>query len=557
MKALILAAGFGTRLLPHTTLLPKPLFPIAGRPILDILIRKLISNRCTHIAINTHHLADSIHDFLKTQSYDVPIVIKYEPVILGTGGAIKNFSDFWDSDPFMVINSDILFDIDLKKVYDFHLNHKFLVTLVLTDDPEQNSVSLSNDGFVVGFGKNLTSKQYTFTGIQILDPAILDYIPPNTFFSSIDAYQALLSEGKKIKAYLDIHHQWIDIGHPERYRKVAEETAAQQVFQQIFPDYQNQPIHKIPLTGDGSDRKWYRWMSGNRSIIMVDHGIKKETGVTECDAFVKIGTYLNNIGIPTPKLFFSDTFSGHVFLEDLGDINLQSFMQSQSNDDAVILIYQQIIDTLIRMSQTGVIGFDITWTYQTPSYDKNLILEKECRYFTEAFLNGYTGIQVCYTDFQDEFELLADLTLEYAVMGLMHRDCQSRNIMINNGRFYFIDFQGMRVGPLQYDLASLLIDPYVNLPKHIQSQLACFCAKLMQDRYQTDPEQFIKGYQYACLTRNLQILGAFSFLSRVKHKSWFEAYIPSALQSLQLKLKEVPEFPKLAKLLSTIKILTV
>jgi NDP-sugar pyrophosphorylase family protein len=123
MKALILAAGLGTRLLPFTKNTPKALFPVAGRPLLDIIILSLQNAGCKAIIVNTHHLSKKIDSYLLQHKYAIPVITRYEPKILGTGGAIKNVADFWDNDPFMVINSDIITDIDLKRVYDFHLNH--------------------------------------------------------------------------------------------------------------------------------------------------------------------------------------------------------------------------------------------------------------------------------------------------------------------------------------------------------------------------------------------------------------------------------------------------
>ena len=129
MKALILAAGFGIRLLPFTKNTPKALFPVSGRPLLDTIILNLENAGCKAIIINTHHLYKEIDSYLARKKYAIPVITRYEPEILGTGGAIKNVADFWDDNPFMVINSDIVTDINLKKVYDFHLNHKHPATL--------------------------------------------------------------------------------------------------------------------------------------------------------------------------------------------------------------------------------------------------------------------------------------------------------------------------------------------------------------------------------------------------------------------------------------------
>jgi NDP-sugar pyrophosphorylase family protein len=123
MKALILAAGLGTRLLPYTQHTPKPLFPLGDRPLLDIIIRRLEAAGCESVIINTHHLHNMITDYINSRKYSIPVNTRHEPVILGTAGAIKNAGDFWDDKPFIVINSDILTDIDLKEVYSFHAGH--------------------------------------------------------------------------------------------------------------------------------------------------------------------------------------------------------------------------------------------------------------------------------------------------------------------------------------------------------------------------------------------------------------------------------------------------
>ena len=112
MKAFILAAGMGTRLSPYTHHTPKPLFPVGGKPLIDHTIRRLEKAGFTDIAINLHHLAGQIEQFISRQPYRARIRLLHEPRILGTGGGIKNLGTFWPAGPLLVINSDILTDID-------------------------------------------------------------------------------------------------------------------------------------------------------------------------------------------------------------------------------------------------------------------------------------------------------------------------------------------------------------------------------------------------------------------------------------------------------------
>ncbi|MCP4687443.1 MAG: nucleotidyltransferase family protein, partial [Desulfobacterales bacterium] len=190
MKALILAAGLGTRLRPYTDRLPKPLFPLGGRPLLDITIHRLASAGFREIVVNTHHLNTAIESHVRGRDYGIPVHLVHEPAILGAGGAIKNTAEFWTDGPFLVINGDIATDIDPARVYAFHLGHGDPATLVLMDDPEFNTVSVDHRGFITGFGprdaeaRKAAHERLTFTGIQVLNPEILDFIPNNGFYNS-------------------------------------------------------------------------------------------------------------------------------------------------------------------------------------------------------------------------------------------------------------------------------------------------------------------------------------------------------------------------------------
>ncbi len=560
MKALILAAGLGTRLRPYTNDTPKALFTISDRALLDITISKLIDAGCEAIIINTHHLPDRIESFIAQQSYTIPVLTRFEPQILGTGGAIRNVRDFWNDHPFMVINSDIVTTIDFKEVYDFHCQHLHPVTLVLVDDPELNSVACDSEGFVVEFQHHSevvnrsASSALTFTGIQVLDPEILKFIPAGVPSSSIDAYVRMIAKGRKIKAFISKNAYWKDIGTAERYKLAVFETLTPRIFRKVFPDLKFRPIGRERLAGDGSDRSWNRLTMGTKSMIVVDHQIKKIAKKAEVDAFINIGRHLFDRGVPVPKIYGGDTFAGYVFLEDLGNLDLQTAVQKTDNWEKIIHMYQSVIDLLGQFSQHGAQHFDAGWTYQTTRYDKALILKKECRYFVEAFLNAYLGLEIIYEDFRPEFEFLAENALKYAVQGLMHRDFQSRNIMIKNNQYYFIDFQGSRLGPLQYDLASLLIDPYVDLPPEIQTRLCTYGLTKLQEKMKLNAANFRRCYRFCCLTRNLQILGAFGYLTSVKKKAHFEKYIPPAVKTLKRHLAkhEKKTLPRLRALVDKI-----
>jgi len=555
MKAMILAAGYGTRLRPFTNHTPKPLFSVAGRPLLDEIIGRLQQAGCRAVMINTHHLHRQIEAFVADQNYSLDIYTRHEPEILGTGGAIKNVSDFWDDQPFMVINADIVADIDLAEVYAAHCRHHPPATLVLCDDPTFNSVVVDQNHWVTGFAASPANDDIrndlnllTFTGIQVLDPLVLDYIPSGTPYSSIDAFKKILARGKRLAAVVVPKSHWQDIGTPASYRQAAMDRSVPLAFEKVYPWAGSTKVERLKLKGDGSERQWYRLENRPGSMIMVDHGIRPTRSTSEVDSFVLIGEHLYRQGVPVPKIHFYDTFSGLVFLEDLGDEHLQQAVKSSGSPQPVISMYQSIIDRLISMSRQGAKKFDQAWCYHTPAYDQKLILENECRYFQKAFLEGYLGCRIPFEELEPEFRRLADSALRDPTMGFMHRDFQSRNIMLRRGAIFFIDFQGGRIGPLQYDLASLLIDPYVQLPQHMQSRLLDYCLQKLSTDTSLDPDRFRTCYHYCTLTRNLQILGAYGYLSRVKGKKQFEQYIPAALSTLGTNLAagDQNEFPRLS-----------
>ncbi len=553
MKALILAAGYGTRLRPYTNHTPKPLFPIAGRPLLDIIIDNLQKAGCEAIIINTHHLHQEIEAFVAASNYSLSVSTRYEPQILGTGGAIKNVADFWDHQPLMVINADILADIDLSEVYRIHCRQHPPATLVLCDNPAFNSVAVEQDKWITGFRErgqisgNPAERLLTFTGIQVLEPQVLDYIPENVAYSSIEAFKKILADDKKLQAYIAADAKWHDIGTPESYRQTAYERALPRAFGKAFGDISGLRIAKKKLKGDGSQRQWYRLQAGGHSLIMADHGIRENRSISEVDAFVQIGQHLFRQDVSVPKIHYFDTFCGLVFLADLGDVNLQQAARLTPNPEALIHLYKSVIDQLIKLSLRGGDNFHPAWTYQTAHYDQELIVDKECRYFQEAFIRGYLGLRTRFEDLAADFASLSQKALQYSNTGFMHRDMQSRNIMIKNHQVYFIDFQGGRLGPIQYDLASLLIDPYVALPDTIQARLLDYCIDALAAMIAVEPAKFRRCFNYCSLTRNLQILGAFAYLSRVRGKHYFEDYIPAALQTLRSNLhaRGQDEFPAL------------
>lgn len=324
-------------------------------------------------------------------------------------------------------------------------------------------------------------------------------------------------------------------------------------FKSIHPESAGKEIALTPLKGDGSDRKWYRAVCGGESLIVVEHGPPVNKGVSEADAFAKIGRHLEKSGVPVPEIYAYDPASGILLLKDLGDTHLQDVIKNEENTDTINARYRAVIDRLIIMQIKGKEGFDVRNCLETPYYNMDVILNRESRYFVEAFLNGYLGLEAAFQDLEDEFLFIAENALSNQITGFLHRDFQSRNILVQDESYYFIDFQGGRLGPLQYDLASLLIDPYVELPEAVQQYLLGYYTEQLSESINFDASLFSEAYQYNALNRNLQILGAFAYLSGVKGKTEFRAYIPTAWKSLRARLEKIAakSCPKLNRIVSS------
>ena len=556
MKAMILAAGLGTRLRPYSEHTPKPLFTIGGRPVLEITIEKLVRAGCDAIIINTHHLHQHIESYMTEEDFPIPVHMRHEPEILGTGGGIRNIADLWENGPLLVINADIVSDIDLPDVYAHHRSHSHPVTMVMHDYEQFNSVSVNEEGFVTGFGTgagNESGQRLAFTGIHVLDRRVLDFLPGQGPAHIIDAYRRMLDTGLRIKAYEVQGHRWYDIGTPQSYIGAVYDHMAPSAYESAFGHPPPARLQKQTITGDGSDRQWYRITDGEHSLVMADHGIRTRVETQEVDAYISIGKHLAARNISVPRIHAGDRHAGLVFLQDVGDTHLQSLVANE-NTTPVAEMYRRVIDAWADMATAGAEGFDIRWCHQTPYFDDGVVLQNECRYFTEAFVQAYLGRSTTYEELRSEFEALASAILTTEVRGFVHRDFQSRNIMLKGEKIYFIDFQGGRIGPVQYDLASLLIDPYTRLADDLQEELLAYAVKKLNECISFDTSRFRSGYRLCAVSRNLQILGAFSFLSRSKGKTQFEPYILPATRSLvhNLSCLKSISLPQLSRLSSDI-----
>jgi aminoglycoside/choline kinase family phosphotransferase len=302
-----------------------------------------------------------------------------------------------------------------------------------------------------------------------------------------------------------------------------------------------------PLAGDGSDRRFYRLL-GSPTVVLIFHPFPPGGEVNENDSYYLLGRHLRAQGAPVPEIYTYCREEFWMMVEDLGDISLESALKRQSQESQVRHWYQQALMILADMQIKGQEDFDTSWCFDTPVLHRPFLWERECGYFVRAFLNKYLGLPVTVEELAPDFERLLTGSLPAGPNYFLHRDFQSKNLYITGGRLRVIDFQGGRLGPLGYDVASLLIDPYVNLSPAWQAELLDYYLDLITSRLEVDQAAFREQYDHLAICRNLQVLGAYGFLTKVKGKDQFARYIPAALEGLRRRLAARPdEFPRLAQ----------
>lgn len=224
MKALLLAAGYGTRLRPLTDFLPKPLCLFMGQPMLDLVygqVERLAA--VTGIAVNTHHLADvlALHIQSRQNVYSRPVHISHEPEILGTGGCLNPLRAWIDGDDLLIYNGDIISDLDLEAFQKRHAAERPIASMALLPYKPGTTPVFVRKGKVLSIGTAVEDAQkMTFSGIHILSARFIDRVPKEGFQNVIDTYKGFLAEGAPVLAFE--HHEkgfWADLGTPQDYLK--------------------------------------------------------------------------------------------------------------------------------------------------------------------------------------------------------------------------------------------------------------------------------------------------------------------------------------------------
>jgi len=227
MRAIVLSAGYGTRLWPLTEDRTKPAIPILGKPLVGYVAEYLAGYGVDEIVVNLHHRPESVRRALGDGSrFGVKLHYVEEPVILGTSGALDNTRSFFEQDTFVVVNGKIITDIDLSKAFETHRATQALATLVLLPNANRELFSVVNtqEGFITGFAgmpSVADEAPLMFTGIQIMEPEIFEYIPKGVFsHSTNDVYPQAIANGERIAAHV-AQGRWRELSTLQRYLDIS------------------------------------------------------------------------------------------------------------------------------------------------------------------------------------------------------------------------------------------------------------------------------------------------------------------------------------------------
>ena len=512
-KAVVLAAGHGTRLRPFTCATPKPLMPVWGETMLARIVALLRARGVDDIVVNSHHLHEQVRVW--TDEYrkaaqaagdKVRIKVSYEPEILGNGGVLNPLREWIGDEPFYLVSSDIVMENvpDLEKPF-ARLKTSGCIGVALVTEAGPRTIEVEPESKFVTCWKSPdpgVEGTFTYCGFAILKPEILKYVKPEGFSSIVTAYEkAMMEGGKFVKAVRADDLLWEDAGAIQRYidlNRDGEDNAFADIPQLKAVGATNPKF----LGARGSERVFFGCDQG--IAVLYDDGNRDENGKYPGHA-----RWLKAKGIPVPDV-----------LVDRPDVKAMLMSNAGTERKMSLEDYAKVVETLVRFNALGTEP-DVPADLLPPFDDETW--EWERNLFAKYCLGANFQMEMS-AAVRKELEGVAEI-LEKEPKALVHRDFQSTNVLWKGSDLAFIDFQGMRLGPAAYDLASLVYDPYVTFTDEQRRALVALYAKT------AGRPEFEKVLPLAAVQRLCQCLGAYGRLASVGQPQ-FQKHVVPALQNL-------------------------
>jgi aminoglycoside/choline kinase family phosphotransferase len=311
------------------------------------------------------------------------------------------------------------------------------------------------------------------------------------------------------------------------------------VLKQLFERHFHAPVETVrPLQGQlgASGRRIVRLSNGRNSAIGVLYGVREENV-----AFLEFSLHFRRHGLPVPEIYAEDLDNGAYLEEDLGDVTLFDFLSknrdAQDIAPAVVESYRTVLEILPRFQIKAAHDLNYKVCYPRASFDRQSIVW-DLNYFKYYFLR-LAGIPFNEQALEQDFTRLTKFLLTADHNFFLYRDFQSRNIMLPQGKPYFVDYQGGRKGALQYDVASLLYDAKADLPPELRQQLLDHYLDVVRKCAPVKPEAFMQHYYAFVYLRLMQAFGAYGFRGFYERKAHFLQSVPYALKNLRWLLHNV------------------
>lgn len=539
-KAFVLAAGLGTRLRPLTADLPKPMLPLWGVPMIRRTLEMLRDWGVRDAVLNLHHAPAPMIGYLAANPVDgLRVSCLWEPELLGTGGALRQAAGFIGDGPCWLVNADVYARPDPVPLCREWARNRALAVCWLTEDAGPRTVRCER-GTIRDF-HDPARGHATFCGVQILDARILRYLLPAGPDSIIDAYRRAQADGHRIAGVLEPGAYWADMGTPALYVRTHRETAALlghrgETFTlpaaAVFTPDERAALRRLRVTDStpadvlpprGSSREFFRLHPGGAPLMAIRWSPDREDN----RLYAPQTRFLARLGVPVPRLHLDDPCLHLLVMEDLGTGTLETLLPGLSPSRRLAVYRRILADAVLPLHLRGLPALRRSRVPAMPPFGPETYAW-EHDYFLTAYATGHARWPARRIDAARDALGRAAAVLRDSPHGLIHRDLQSSNILFRGKTApVLIDYQGMRAGPVAYDLASLLCDPYAALPADAQAALLRYYA-----RRHPDGRAIAAAFPAAALQRLCQALGAYATLSRRPGMARFADYIPAALAQL-------------------------
>jgi NDP-sugar pyrophosphorylase family protein/aminoglycoside/choline kinase family phosphotransferase len=579
---------------PLLPILGKPLLESIIEKILAVQSDKISIGR---IGINLHYKREIILEWISNSRFSERIILFPEDPILDTGGALKNAESFLAGGDFIVHNGDISSDIDLTVLAEYHLHEKNFVTLAVHDFPQFNNVTIDAEGHLKGVGKaykarKASERTVAFTGIAVYRDEFLNFLLQGRT-SVVDAWLKAAAAGHRVGTFDVTGCNWSDIGSPASYVSAVirelrgrgetahiapstkgcedaeldgciviendctlgkssslrncivlpyalteENTASKNCI--VGPDFvipvdesSFAPVSSkgILIGTGGSDRNYFRVQKDGGTVVMMECGPEDP----DFSRHIEYTLFFRKYGMSVPAMFGADFDGKRAYFEDLGDLSLYAWLKCPRSERAIEEVYRRILDILAQLHGKASDHVSECETLASRIFDYDY-LRWETAYFVDRFIKGHRKSHIeDEASLNEDFHRLA-LKTDAFPKRIIHRDFQSQNIMMTKGDIpRVIDYQGARMAPPAYDIASILYDPYAPLGDELRESLLTYYASRMTESAGSwfNADEFAESLIYCRLQRHMQALGAYGFLSTVKGKTYFLRHVTEGLRLLK------------------------